>query len=379
MDSTLRSAVSVSFVLPVMLLLATPRAGAVDFMRGDFNADGRLSITDAAGAVMFLFGGPEPPCLDAADADDNGRWDIRDGVVIILKLFSGDQEIPPPFPGIGPDPTEDDIDCRSYELSPPPVTDDTLRLAEVEALPGELVAVPLLSRSDALLNAFQIVVRYDSRVFTPIDPRGDVQLVERSLQGGALGLSAPDIRIGFLGLLDFPGEGLFRLGFMPSFIQPIAFAPGSEQVVVNVLGRIAPDVEPGTFVRLELAEQQTEFGPLECEVTDSGEPRLPGTLLSGGIHVAPPVRFVRGDSNIDGSIDVSDAIHMLQFMFLGGAVLECRDAADVNDNGVNEISDSVGLLAYLFLGGLPPQDPWPDCGVDEGDEEIDCEGYPFCE
>lgn len=89
--------------------------------------------------------------------------------------------------------------------------------------------------------------------------------------------------------------------------------------------------------------------------------------------------FMRGDANADGRLSIADAIHMLRYMFAGGADLECRDAADVNDNGTNEISDTVGRLNFLFAGGLPPQDPWPECGLDKGDESIDCEGYPFCE
>ncbi len=47
----------------------------VAFRRGDVNADGTLDLTDGIFTLSFLFaGGGLPPCLSAADADDNGPW-----------------------------------------------------------------------------------------------------------------------------------------------------------------------------------------------------------------------------------------------------------------------------------------------------------------
>ena len=62
--------------------------------------------------------------------------------------------------------------------------------------------------------------------------------------------------------------------------------------------------------------------------------------------------FVRGDSNDDGTVDISDAIHGLQFLFTGGEIV-CEDATDNNDDGALDIADPIALLARLF-GGAPP-------------------------
>jgi len=62
--------------------------------------------------------------------------------------------------------------------------------------------------------------------------------------------------------------------------------------------------------------------------------------------------FVRGDSNDDGAVDISDAIHGLQFLFTGGEIV-CEDASDNNDDGALDIADPIALLARLF-GGAPP-------------------------
>lgn len=364
--------------LAVAILLSffgasAPRAA--DFIRGDANADGRLSIADFRLLVNRLFtAGPLPPCLDATDVDDDGKSDIADAVLVLEALFTRDGMIPAPFPAVGPDPTPDDLDCREYEISEPALTSDALKLGDVTALPGELVAVPLVARSAAELSAFQIVVRYDPALFTPLLPETD-DLVEATFRSATLG---PFVG-GYLAVLDFPEDGLLRVGYVPSLVTPVAFERNADQVLLNLLGVVSSQAPRGSLIRLEFAEQDTALGVLESEATEYGDARRPGALVAGTITVRTPVEFVRGDSNVDGEVNIADAIHMLRYLFLGGALPECRDAADVDDNGRNEISDSVGLLGYLFGGGLPPQDPWPACGTDDPGDDLDCEGYPSCE
>ena len=76
--------------------------------------------------------------------------------------------------------------------------------------------------------------------------------------------------------------------------------------------------------------------------------------------------FLRGDTNQDGSVDISDAIATLVYLFGGATVnLGCRDAADSNDDGQLDLSDAVFTLNFKFLGGLPIPAPGPDvCGSD---------------
>ena len=42
--------------------------------------------------------------------------------------------------------------------------------------------------------------------------------------------------------------------------------------------------------------------------------------------------FLRGDGNDDGTIDLTDAITILNYLFLGGVVPGCLDAADADDD-----------------------------------------------
>lgn len=88
--------------------------------------------------------------------------------------------------------------------------------------------------------------------------------------------------------------------------------------------------------------------------------------------------FSRGDSNADGRTDLSDAVTTLGNLFLGGAMNDCSDAADVNDDGKIDISDPVRLLGHLFLGSERPPDPFEACGEDPTEDELVCRTFPGC-
>lgn len=58
-------------------------------------------------------------------------------------------------------------------------------------------------------------------------------------------------------------------------------------------------------------------------------------------------------------------------LFLGNSAPTCLDAADVNDDGLVDISDAVKILQYLFLGGFEPPAPGPgSCGVDPTPDDL---------
>ena len=66
--------------------------------------------------------------------------------------------------------------------------------------------------------------------------------------------------------------------------------------------------------------------------------------------------FRRGDANGNGSIDISDAVYVLNFLFNGGQAPACTPIANANGNGGVDISDGIAVLSYLFggLDSLPP-------------------------
>lgn len=85
--------------------------------------------------------------------------------------------------------------------------------------------------------------------------------------------------------------------------------------------------------------------------------------------------FVRGDSNADGAVDVSDSILSLSYLFSSG-VLPCFSSADANDDGRLDVADAVATLTYLFSGGPPLPPPFPACGGDPTPDALDCQSPP---
>jgi formylglycine-generating enzyme required for sulfatase activity len=98
-----------------------------------------------------------------------------------------------------------------------------------------------------------------------------------------------------------------------------------------------------------------------------------------GFRIAAGVQpFRRGNVNGDKTVDISDAIATLSYLFLGHAPPTCLSAADTNDDGALDISDGVTLLSYLFVGqaSLPP--PFAECGLDPTADGLSCESFPRC-
>lgn len=86
----------------------------------------------------------------------------------------------------------------------------------------------------------------------------------------------------------------------------------------------------------------------------------------------PPPRFVRGDANGDGVVDLSDPVRTLLHLF-GGVAVDCEDAADADDDEGVSLTDAVYLLEFLFRGGSAPLAPFPGADVDPDGEGLGCE------
>ena len=94
-----------------------------------------------------------------------------------------------------------------------------------------------------------------------------------------------------------------------------------------------------------------------------------GNLLDGVITWWD--HFIRGDANLDGSIDLADVDTILAGAYRG-IPFPCPDAADINDDGAIDISDAITALQYLFSGSPQPPAPFPDPGPDSTDDPLDC-------
>ncbi len=64
--------------------------------------------------------------------------------------------------------------------------------------------------------------------------------------------------------------------------------------------------------------------------------------------------YVCGDNNGDGSVDVGDAVHLIQFVFAGGPAGVPVMAGDANCDGDVNVGDAVCVINYIFHEGPQP-------------------------
>ena len=107
-----------------------------------------------------------------------------------------------------------------------------------------------------------------------------------------------------------------------------------------------------------------------------------GASATGNVAVtvgqAGGVRFVRGDVNVDGIVNIADPIFVLGVLFQFREDTTCRSAADGNDDGIINIADAIRLLGFLFKEQVPLPEPYGSCGTDPTSDALGCESFSRC-
>jgi hypothetical protein len=149
--------------------------------------------------------------------------------------------------------------------------------------------------------------------------------------------------------------------------------PAMGHPILHVTYGAGPSGTPGELYPVRYSDSLGS-PPVQVLFVVNGFEVIPRTL-PGWVSVGGP-RFIRGDANADGSADISDAVTVLAWLFLGGREPGCLEAADINRSGAVNIADPVYLLNFKFLGGPPPPHPYPECG--RAAAPLGCERHEFC-
>jgi len=104
-----------------------------------------------------------------------------------------------------------------------------------------------------------------------------------------------------------------------------------------------------------------------------------GIFLPAGEAEAQEVSFRRGDANEDGKMDLSDAVFVVERLFVVQEPIPCSDSADATDDGLVDVTDVIKITAYLFLGFEPPPPPFSECGLDPTEDGLGCDTFSACE
>jgi len=77
------------------------------------------------------------------------------------------------------------------------------------------------------------------------------------------------------------------------------------------------------------------------------------------------IDFACGDTDGSGAVNISDAVLLINYIFLGGAAPVQFNIADTNCDGTVNLSDAVFIINYVFIEGFDPcdvnGDGIPDC------------------
>jgi hypothetical protein len=76
-------------------------------------------------------------------------------------------------------------------------------------------------------------------------------------------------------------------------------------------------------------------------------------------------QYICGDANFDQAVNVSDAVWVINYVFIGGDPPIPLASGEVNCDGSVNVSDAVWIINYVFIGGNAP------CDTDD-DGQSDC-------
>jgi hypothetical protein len=251
---------------------------------------------------------------------------------------------------------------------------------------GSAVTVPFLVSASEDIQGFSFSIDLDEEV---LEATGIAQVVGVDASDGFTALTFDNEN-------ETPGNGGVDEGFLAG---AIAFSTnGNEEYSL-------PAGVPHEVIRFDLlVRPETRASTTELRFLDGAKPRkqhpcdsAPGpagpvlnlltawgfradlitadsyVFVNGLVSVLPEIStFIRGDSNGDGTVNLSDAQHTLGYLFLGAARPSCLDAADANDDGAIDVSDPIGTLDFLFLGRAVLAPPFPEPGEDPTEDGYGC-------
>ena len=378
----------------LILLSSSAKVEANHFIRGDVNLDGFVTIADVSRLIRATSLGDSSiqiTCADSADIDDNGTVEFLDAVQLITFLFGADGAgaLPQPYPQPGTDQTADSLPnctgvhspCQGPNCPTGSEIPHIFFLSQASDDPQDLMlgaggpptAIPIRMTSLDPVEGFTLSLIFDPQ---------QVSSIEIDFEEGVAAEYNADLRISHVSS-EHPGHvyAYVVMEMFPPFTEE-ANPAGFELLLGNLLIEVPESVPVGSHVEIgfETLPPIDQEPPMRNEVVQGGGfgARYPITHTRSFQVESPQNLFVRGDVNRDGSVNIGDAIPLLQFLFLN---LEhtpiCFDACDVNDSGSIDLGDSITLLMTLFQPDLEvyPAAPFPHPSIDPTADSLPCENF----
>ena len=159
--------------------------------------------------------------------------------------------------------------------------------------------------------------------------------------------------------------------YLPPFSGALIPSIGCPLTLARIEGHVARDTARNLVLRTEDGLSNPPLRNLYV-VDNEAVPVTEPTVAEIRVMVRREDVFLRGDSNMDGRLDISDAIYILAYRYTGGPWPTCMDAADANDDGRVDLSDPIFFLSFLFHREVPLPPPGPEPGVDLSNDALGC-------
>ena len=229
-----------------------------------------------------------------------------------------------------------------------------------EGSPGGPVAVTVSADHDTVISGYSLAVDFDAN---------DV-VVSSITADNSVAVGADFFEPAFNNDQS-PSGGWWTLGAILSFTGTTTIPPSDQTVLATANYILQPTVAVGAQIPLTMVNGVgPAIPPSENLLVDPGGNAVPPLLEGGFINVGAN-SFIRGDGNNDLTVNVADAVFILNFLF-SSLPSDCLDALDTNDDGGTDIADAVAVLAFLFSSGSAPPPPYPNPGPDPTADALDC-------
>lgn len=243
-------------------------------------------------------------------------------------------------------------------------------LPTIHSSPGASVRFTIQGDHEQAAQGFTLAARY---------PSADITIERIHIESTILEALNGQDGVDFFEKKVSPADGAFTVGVLvdskPPFDGTLIPALGMPLDFIHLELKISASARGDLKIRLENGLLDPPIDNLYSiddravyvtELTE-GVIRLPGGAGQGGA-------FLRGDFNMDASLDISDPIGILTYTFFGSAPPHCLVSGDANDDETIDVSDPIYLLSYLFTHGPPPPPPMSSGGgLDPTPGQLGCD------
>jgi len=168
----------------------------------------------------------------------------------------------------------------------------------------------------------------------------------------------PQVRFIFYNMSEYSSGFSFKAHFVKDYDDSSYWYSVPETYSVTVPANDSITIECKPSLHEEMPMGQTD---LVVEWYEGYEAVGIANDILGGTFIL----YKCGDASGDGSINVSDAVYIINFAFSGGEAPDPYVSGDVNCDETVNISDAVYIINYAFSGGNFPcdvnGDSIPDC------------------